>query len=97
MKNSKGKTLVKRRLLSQPKQPPPSNRLTFTQVNGRIIERVEISAEPDYQCVCIRFQDNTDLNIVMESGLLFRAELSKWKAGNQRVLKRWPMLSSYRP
>jgi hypothetical protein len=43
---------------------------------------------------CIRFQDNTDLSVVIDPWLTFRADYSTWMAGNQKVLKRWPVFRS---
>jgi len=33
--------------------------------------------------------------VVIDTALTFRAEYSKWKAGNQKVLKRWPVVRSH--
>jgi hypothetical protein len=37
--------------------------------------------------VSIRFKDNTDLTVVIDTALTFQSEYSEWKAGNQKVLK----------
>ncbi len=66
----------------------------FPQARGRTVKMVELSLDPDFQCVCIRFKDNTDLTVVMNTALTFRAEYSEWKAGDQKVLKRWPAVRS---
>ncbi len=66
----------------------------FPQARGRTVEMVELSLDSDFQCVSIRFKDNTDLTVVIDTALTFRAEYSKWKAGNQTVLKRWPVIRS---
>ena len=54
------------------------------------MERVELIADGDYHCVSIRFQDKTDLTVVIDPALTFKAEFSDWKNDEQRVLKRWP-------
>jgi len=61
----------------------------FPQVRGRTVERVELNLDSDFHCISIRFQDDTDLTFVIDPALTFRADYSKWKAGNQKVLKRW--------
>ena len=66
----------------------------FPQVRGRTVEKVELSLDSDFHCISIRFKDGTDLTVVMDTALTFRAEYSKWKAGNQTVLKRWPVIRS---
>lgn len=78
-----------RREASQPRL------VKFPQVRGRTVEKVELSLDSDFQCVSIRFKDNTDLTVVIDTALMFRAEYSEWKAGNQTVLKRWPMIQSH--
>jgi hypothetical protein len=67
----------------------------FPQVSGRTVEKVELSLDSDFHCVSIRFKDNTDLTVVIDTALTFRAEYSEWKAGNQKVLKRWPVVRGH--
>lgn len=64
----------------------------FPQARGRMVEMVELSLDPEFHCVSIHFKDNTDLTVVIDTALTFRAEYSEWKAGNQKVLKRWPVV-----
>jgi hypothetical protein len=66
----------------------------FPEARGRIVERVELSTDSDFPCISIRFQDDTDLTVVIDPALTFHAEYSRWKAGNQKVLKRWPVFRS---
>ena len=73
---------------------PYARLVKFPQAKGRTVEKVELSLDSDFQCVSIRFKDGTDLTVVIDTALTFRAEYSKWKAGNQTVLKRWPVIRS---
>jgi hypothetical protein len=66
----------------------------FPQVRGRTVEMVELSLDSDFQCVSIRFKDNTDLTVVIDTELTLQAQYSEWKTGNQKVLKRWPVVRS---
>ncbi len=66
----------------------------FPQARGRTVEMVELSLDSDFHCISIRFKDNTDLTVVIDTALTFRAEYSLWKSGNQKVLKRWPVVRS---
>jgi hypothetical protein len=66
----------------------------FPQARGRTVEKVELSLDSDFHCISVRFKDNTDLTVVIDTALTFRAEFSEWKAGNQTVLKRWPVVRS---
>jgi hypothetical protein len=68
--------------------------VNFPQARGRTVEEVELSLDSDYHCVAIRFKDNTDLTVVIDPALTFQATYSEWKAGNQKVLKRWPVVRS---
>jgi hypothetical protein len=67
----------------------------FPQVKGRTVEKVELSLDSDYHCVSIRFKDKTDLTVVIDPALTFQATYSEWMAGNQKVLKRWPVIQSH--
>jgi hypothetical protein len=76
------------------KRPRNARRLVFPQAKGRTVEWVELSTDLDFPCVSIRFQDSTDLTVVIDPLLTFSASFSKWKEGNERVLMRWPMIRS---
>ena len=82
-----------RRAQKQPKTRH-SRLMEFPEVRGLTVENVELSADSDFPCVSIRFQDNTDLTVVIDPWLTFQVDYSRWKAGNQRVLKRWPVIRS---
>jgi hypothetical protein len=69
--------------------------VNFPQARGRTVEKVELSLDSDYHCVSIRLKDNTDLTVVIDPALTFQATYSEWKAGNQKVLKRWPVVRSH--
>ena len=78
----------------KPRKAPYARLVRFPQVRGRTVELVELSLDSDFYCVSIRFKDNTDLTVVIDTALTFQAEYSEWKAGNQKVLKRWPVIQS---
>jgi hypothetical protein len=71
-----------------------SRLVQFPDVRGLTVEKVVLSTASDFPCVSIRFTDNTDLTVVIDPWLTFRADYSRWKAGNQKVLKRWPVFRS---
>jgi hypothetical protein len=66
----------------------------FPEVRSRTVGKVVLSIGSDFHCISIRFQGNTDLTVVIDRWLMFRADYSKWKDGNQKVLKRWPVVRS---
>lgn len=71
-----------------------SRLVEFPQVRGLTVEKVVLSTDSDFPCISIRFQNKTDLTVVIDTWLTFRADYSNWKAGNQKVLKRWPVFRS---
>jgi len=78
-----------------PKQPRArySRLVEFPEVSG-LVEKVQISTDSDFPCISIRFQDNTDLTVIIDPWMTFQADYSRWKDGNQKVLKRWPVFRS---
>jgi hypothetical protein len=68
--------------------------MEFPQARGRTVERVELNLDSDFHCISIRFEDQTDLTFVIDPALTFRADYSRWKDGEQKMLKRWPLVST---
>ncbi len=95
-KQSRKRTEPKARSALEERTHGPSRLMEFPEVKGRTVEKVELSADPDFPCFSIRFQDNTDLTVVIYPGLTFRVDYSEWKAGKQKMLKRWPVVRSDR-
>ena len=52
-----------------------------------------MNLDSDFHCISIRFQDKTDLTFMIDPALTFRADYSKWKDGEQKILKRWSPIS----
>jgi hypothetical protein len=76
------------------RKAPYSRLVKFPQAKGRTVEKVELSLDPGFHCVSIRFKDKTDLTVIIDAALIFQAVYSEWKAGNQKILKRWPVVRS---
>jgi hypothetical protein len=70
-----------------PHKKPTRQFTYFPQVKGKIVESVEIDA--DVNAITILFQDKTALSFKLEPGLTVFPELSDWKTGNWRGIKRW--------
>jgi len=66
--------------------------LHFPEVKGKIVESVEIDAA--VQAITILFQDKTALSFDLEPSLTVFPELSDFKTGNWRGVKRWPAVHS---
>ena len=58
------------------------------------VEMVELNLDSDFHCISIRFQGETDPTFIVGPALTFRADHSRWKDGEQKVLKRWPVFRS---
>jgi hypothetical protein len=84
----------KLRRAAKPPKSRNSRLVEFPEVKGLTVEKVELSTASDFPCVSIRFTDSTNLTVVIDPWLTFQADYSRWKAGNQKVLKRWPVFRS---
>jgi hypothetical protein len=78
-----------------PKSPARRSRrsrrpLRFNLARGKTVEFIEMFTDADFPCVEIAFADKTALHFLMETRLAMEPTYSKWKAGNQRVLRKWP-------
>jgi hypothetical protein len=69
---------------------PKKRSRRFAGVHGKIVERVEIDAE----VIGIYFQDKTALTFDVESINIIYPELSDWRTGNSRSIKKWPEIRS---
>ena len=78
MANRKGKSSRKRR----------SRR--FAEVRGKIVDSVEVDAD----VIGIFFQDKTALTFDVDSTHIIYPELSDWRTGNSRSIKKWPEIRS---
>jgi hypothetical protein len=93
-KQSRNKTIQKPRRAPKQSKTRHSRLVEFPEVRGLTVEKVALSADSDFPCISIRFQDKTDLTVVIDPWLTFQADYSRWKDGNQKVLKRWPVVRS---
>ena len=86
-------------------QPPyrPSRRkgsfgrsVQFPEIKGRTVETIEFYTSPDYHCISVSFRDKTSLDLEIDPvpGFTVSAIHQQWKAGNSRVLRRWPAIPS---
>ena len=72
----------------------PSRIVRFPQAKGRVVAEVELFIDPSYNGLSLKFQDNSSLSFEFATGFAAEAYLSRWKAGNERVLRYWPRLHS---
>ena len=67
-----------------------SRLLRFPEVRGKIVAQVEV--DPDATAISILFQDKTILSFDIDSSHVVFPELSDFKTGNWRGIKRWPRI-----
>lgn len=82
MANNKGTRPRKRR----------SRHFLYFPVKGKIVESVEV--DRNAEAITILFQDKTALSFDVESSHVIFSELSDWKTGNWKGIKKWPAIES---
>ena len=70
------------------------NRVRFPEVRGRVVQFVEFFSDPSTNTVHLRFQDNTSLTFDFATSFAMEAYFSRWKSGNERVLRYWPRIKT---
>ena len=78
----------------KPTQRPDRRFVQFRETTGKTVEAVELLTAPDYHTISINFQDKTCLHFSIETGFTVRTDYSDWKTGEQRVLRKWPLIRS---
>jgi hypothetical protein len=86
--SSRFKTLSRK----TPKLYRPLGSFPFPDVRGKVVADVYLTMKSGLNCVTLCFDDNTELVVDIEPRLSFTAGYSDWKTGNQRVIKRWPLI-----
>jgi hypothetical protein len=74
--------------------PEPSTRQDFPEVKDKVVEIVEVSAEPNYNAITIRFTDGGSLTFTMESCIVTFPVLSEWQDGEEKQLKKYQAILS---
>lgn len=66
----------------------------FPEAKDKIVEIVELTVEPDYYGIEIRFHDKTALNFTIESRVVTFPVYSDFTGGEEKVLKQYRTISS---
>jgi hypothetical protein len=75
--------------------PDLPTRHDFPEAKDKIVDIVELSAEPHYFAITIRFQDSTTLTFAIEPCVAAFPVYSDWASGDEKPLKRYqPILSN---
>ena len=66
----------------------------FAEFGDRKVEKVELFSSSEQHSISIRFDDNTNLNFLIDAWFTFafKTDYLASKGGNDRVLKRWPVV-----
>jgi len=65
----------------------------FLEARGKVVKDIEFYAGSDSIALALRFKDNTSLSFDFATGFATEAHFSRWKDGNERVLRYWPRIS----
>jgi hypothetical protein len=81
---------AKKRTLSRKRRPKSD----FREVRGKVVEAVELRPSDTGYEIGVLFTDRTYLSFDIEPQMSFTiaSELSDWKTGNYKPLKRWPLV-----
>jgi hypothetical protein len=77
--------------------PDLPTRQDFPEVKDKIVEIVELSVEPDYYGITIRFRDKTALTFVIEPCVFTFPIYSDWTGGEEKPLTRYQPIRSEIP
>ncbi|HEY6348321.1 MAG TPA: hypothetical protein VI636_02825 [Candidatus Angelobacter sp.] len=69
--------------------PNPDTRQEFPEVKGKIVEMVELTAEPDYFGISIRFDDKTGLAFSFEPCIFAVPTYADWTSGEEKFIKEY--------
>ena len=79
------------------KQSPEQDTSTttrFPEAQGKIIESIELTAEPGYYGIDVNFNDNTAMVFSIEPFVMAFPYLGDWKTGERKILKEWKPVRS---
>jgi len=69
--------------------PEPPTRQEFPEAKGKIVDRVELSADAAYYGITIRFQDKTALTFKIEQCVVAFPVYEDWTSGEEKPLKQY--------
>ena len=73
---------------------PGRKLVRFANMKGRTVEAIELDTSSDHHSVSVRFEDKTELWLILETGFTVRAQHVDLKGDDSRVLKEWPEIRS---
>lgn len=70
--------------------------IEYTDIAGKVVEKVTFTNEEDWHMITIRFADKTQLAFQIKMRLESEAQLMDWKTGDGKTLKRYPLVRERR-
>ena len=71
-----------------------TNITRFPEAAGKIIESIELIAEPGYYGIDVNFTDNTAMVFSVEPFVVALPYLGDWTTGERKILKQWKPVRS---
>ena len=64
----------------------------ISEVRGKRVQSISVSANGEYNVITIDFTDDTALTVQILPAVRFKAQLNDWSSDNAKLLKTWPVL-----
>src|SRR5947208_11252140 len=71
-----------------------TNITRFPEAQGKIIESIELTAEPGYYGIDVNFTDNTAMVFAIEPSVVAFPYLGDWTGGERKILKQYDPVRS---
>lgn len=72
-----------------------SNVADFPEVNGKIVQNIELFSDAEYCGIQIRFTDQTAIDFTLETAVFVFPSYSDRTGGNEEILKEYPSMRSH--
>lgn len=79
---------------TDPEEEHPTIKQDFPEATDKIVEIVEVTVEPDYYGITIRFHDRTALTFALEPCVFAFPAYAQWTNGEEKVLKQYKPIRS---
>jgi len=68
--------------------------VSFPEAKGKIVESIELTAEPGYYGINVNFTDKTAMVFAIEPTVVAFPYLGDWTDGERKILKQWTPVRS---
>jgi hypothetical protein len=74
--------------------PEQQTSTRFPEAEGKIVESIELTAEPGYYGIDVNFTDNTAMVFSIEPFVMAFPYLGDWTTGERKILKQYEPVRS---